>query len=59
MAFERQGRGEFADAAGAGKGHGAAEAELEAELDEFVGLLPAAVEGMRDAARHLAQPQVP
>ncbi len=55
---ERQGRGQFADAAGAGKGHGTAEAELEAELDELVGLLPAAVEGMGDAARHLAQPQV-
>jgi hypothetical protein len=35
-----------------GKAHGAAETQLEAQLDEFVGLLPAAVEGMRNAAGH-------
>jgi hypothetical protein len=39
----------------AGKAHGAAETQLEAQLDEFVGLLPAAVEGMGDAAGHPAR----
>ena len=32
------------------EGHGAAEPQLEAELDEFIGLLRAAVEGMGDPA---------
>jgi hypothetical protein len=41
------------------EGHGAAETQLEAELDELVGLLPAAVEGVGDAAGHTATAQLP
>ena len=48
-------RGQPADLQRALEGHRAAEAELEAELDEGAGLLLAAVEGVRDAARHAAR----
>jgi hypothetical protein len=39
-------------------GHRPAEAEGETELDEFVGLLAAAVEGMGDPAAHLETAQL-
>ena len=56
--IERQFGGQRADARRAGKGHGATETELETELDELVGLLTAAVEGVGDAAAHADATQV-
>ena len=48
----------MADLQGALEGHRAAEAELEAARGELLSLHVAAVEGMRDAARHVDAAQV-
>ena len=50
--------GDAADPQRPVEGQRAAEAELEAELDEGLGLLLAAVEGMGDAARHRRRAQL-
>jgi len=43
---------------GTRESHGAAKTQLEAKLDELVGLLPAAVEGMGDPPRHAKAAQL-
>jgi hypothetical protein len=53
----RQTRSQCANALTAGISQRAAESEFEAEFDKFIGLLPAAIKGMGNAAdhTHLAQ----